>query len=137
MPDGPEFPSEGRWPRFLRWLRRRRFRVADRSMAPTLVPGDCLYVDPGAYRSRPPRPGEIVVTRDPALSSRRLVKRVGFVPDGPRPADGTEVPSDSVYLLGEDPAASRDSREFGPVPVTLLVGRAYECYRPPEHRRAL
>jgi hypothetical protein len=106
-------------------------------MAPTLVPGDGLYVDPRAYRSRRPRPGEIVVTRDPALSSRHLVKRVGFVPDGPRPPGGTEIPSGSVYLLGDDPSASRDSREFGPVPLTLLVGRAYACYRPPEHRRAL
>ena len=106
-------------------------------MVPTLVPGDGLYVDPGAYRLHPPRPGEIVVTRDPELSSRHLVKRVGFVPDGPRPADGTEVPSGSVYLLGDEPTASRDSRKFGPVPVTLLVGRAYACYRPPEHRRPL
>jgi len=106
-------------------------------MAPTLLPGDCLYVDPGAYRRRSPKPGEIVVTRDPALSSRHLVKRVGFVPDGPRPADGTEVPPGSVYLLGDAPAGSRDSREFGPVPVALLVGRAYACYRPVARRREL
>jgi len=106
-------------------------------MAPTLVPGDCLYVDPAAYRSRHPRRGEIVVVRDPTLPSRHLVKRVGFVPDGPRPPDDTAVPPQSVYLLGDDPAASRDSREFGPVPEALLVGRAYECYRPLEHRRTL
>jgi len=137
LPDESEFPSEGRWPRFLRWLRRRRFRVADASMEPTLRPGDGLYVDPGAYRSRDPKPGEIVVTRDPVLSSRHLVKRVGFVPGGPRPPDGVEVPAGTVYLVGDAPAASRDSREFGAVPLALLVGRAYECYRPPEHRRGL
>ena len=137
MPDGPESLPPGRGARFLRWLRRRRFRVADTSMVPTLFPGDGLYIDPGAYRLRFPRPGEIVVTRDPAHSSRHLVKRVGFVPGGPRPADGTELPPGSVYLLGDETTASRDSRSFGPVPVTLLVGRAYECYRPPERRRRL
>ena len=106
-------------------------------MVPALFPGDCLYVDPGAYRSRPPRPGDIVVTRDPERPTRHLVKRVGFVPGGARPPGGAEVPEGSVYLVGDDPSASRDSREFGPVPARLLVGRAYECYRPLEHRREL
>lgn len=106
-------------------------------MAPTLLPGDCLYVDPGAYREHPPAPGEIVVTRDPRLPSRHLVKRVRFVPGGPAPPDGAIVPRGSVYLLGDDPVTSRDSREFGPVPTRLLIGRAYQCYRPLEHRRDL
>jgi len=136
LPDGPEFLSLGRGQRFLRWLRRRRFVVADGSMAPTLVPGDALYVDPRAYRLRPPRPGDIVVFRDPVLPSRHLVKRIAFVPDGPAPTDGTVVLAGSVYLVGDSPAASRDSREFGPVPLALLVGRVYECYRPIAHRRS-
>jgi len=106
-------------------------------MVPTLVPEDCLYVDPKAYRTRAPARGEIVVTRDPTEPTRQLVKRVGFVPGGPAPPDGTTVPAGSVYLLGDEPNASRDSRAFGPVPCELLVGRAYQCYRPIEHRRAL
>lgn len=106
-------------------------------MVPTLEPGDRLYVDPGAFRDRLPRPGEIVVTRDPALPSRHLVKRVGFVPNGPAPPDGAMLPAGSIYLLGDAPGASRDSREFGPVPLALLVGRAYEIYRPPARRRLL
>jgi signal peptidase I len=106
-------------------------------MSPTLVPRDALYVDPGAYRHHPPRPGDIVVVRDPILPTRHLVKRVGFVPDGPAPPDGTTVPAGSVYLVGDDPSVSRDSREFGPVPRSLLIGRAYACYRPIAHRRSL
>ena len=105
-------------------------------MAPTLAPGDALYVDPGAYRLRAQRPGDIVVVRDPALPSRHLVKRIVFVPEGPAPPDGTTVPAGSVYVVGDDPAASRDSREFGPVSLALLVGRVYACYRPIAHRRS-
>jgi len=111
--------------------------VADDSMAPTLVPGDALYVDPSAYRERPPARGEIVILHDPVLPSRILVKRVGFVPGELAPPGGAVVPPGSVYVLGDDPSASRDSREFGPVPVRQLVGRAYMCYRPVEHRREL
>jgi len=106
-------------------------------MRPTLVPGDCLYVDPLAYREHPPARGDIVVTIDPVEPSRHLVKRVGFVPGGPGPPDGTTVPRGSVYLVAEAERHGRDSREFGPVPVRSLVGRAYRCYRPIEHRREL
>ena len=106
-------------------------------MAPTLVPGDCLYVDPQAYRDHPPARGDIVVARDPNHSSRHLVKRVGFVPGELAPPSGAKVPVGTVYLLGDALERSRDSREFGPVPVGSIVGRAYRCYRPLEHRRPL
>jgi len=106
-------------------------------MAPTLVPGDCLYVDPRAYQSHSPERDDIVVVRDPALPSRHLVKRVGFVPGGPGPPDGTTVPPGSVYVVGDEPRRSRDSREFGPVPIGSIVGRAYRCYRPIDRRRDL
>jgi signal peptidase I len=106
-------------------------------MAPTLVPGDCLYVDPHAYRQRPPARGEVVVVRDPALPARHLVKRVGFVPGETVPPAGTVVPPGSVYLVGDAPHQSRDSREFGPVPLGSVVGRAYRCYRPIDRRRDL
>jgi len=106
-------------------------------MAPTLVPGDCLYVDPRAYRDRSPARGDVVVVRDPVFPERYLVKRVGFLPGNLGPVDGIPVPAGSVYLLGDNPTASRDSREFGPVALRRIVGRAYRCYRPPERRRDL
>lgn len=137
MPDKKEANPPGRWDRFLRLLRSRRFRVADRSMDPTLVPGDCLYVDRGAFRAHPPARGDLVVSRDPALPARHLVKRVAFVPGEPAPPGSPTVPAGSVYLLGDNPPMSRDSRQFGPVPTRFLVGRVYRCYNPPERRRDL
>lgn len=34
------------------------------------------------------------------------------------------VPEDSIYVLGDNPLNSQDSREFGPVPLSSLVGKA-------------
>jgi nickel-type superoxide dismutase maturation protease len=98
----------------LLWLagRRRRFRVAGHSMYPTFGPGDQLLVDPRAYRKCGPKAGDLVVSRHPYRSDVRLVKRVVGIPDRGR-----------CLLAGDNPEESTDSRLFGSVPDSLLVGR--------------
>ncbi len=104
-------------------------------MAPTVLPGDRLYVDPWAYRERPPTRGELVVARETEPPHRYFVKRVAFLPGQTPLAEGLPVPAGFVYLLGDNPELSRDSRKFGPVPFSSLVGRVYRRYFPAEHRR--
>ncbi len=101
--------------------------VADRSMAPTLLPGDRLRVDLGAYRRRAPSVGEVVVLEDPEMRGRWLVKRVAAVD----PEAGT------VDVRGDAVDVARDSRRFGAVPPSAIVGRAYRRYFPPERARPL
>lgn len=75
-------------------------------MRPTLHPGDgLLALDRGA-----PRPGEVRVFRDPAKSSRWLVKRVGEVFHGER--------SVTFEARSDNPGAPHavDSHDFGWVP---------------------
>jgi len=96
-------------------------------MAPTLRPGDRLWVEVGAYLRRPPKPGEIVVLVDPQVPERWLVKRVHSV-------DHTHG---TVEVRGDASAVARDSRRFGPVPIDSLIGRAYERYYPPGRRLEL
>jgi len=104
-------------------------------MEPTLEPGDRLYVDSRAYRERPPARGELVVARENESPRRFLVKRVVFLAgETPRSGD-PPVPPGFVYLLGDNPEVSRDSRKFGPVPLRSLVGRVYRCYFPDDRRR--
>jgi nickel-type superoxide dismutase maturation protease len=124
--DGPSEVLSG-LARLRRALRSRRVRVEDQSMAPGLLPGDRLRVDPGAYRHRPPQVGEIVVLTDPERRVRWLVKRVAAV----------DVPGREIDVRGDERDRSRDSRAFGPVPFAALAGRAYRVYFPPDRRRPL
>lgn len=101
--------------------------VADQSMSPSLRPGDRLLVDLEAFREEPPKVGEVVILADPEGRVRWLVKRVVRVD----PVDGmVEVQGDATEL-------ARDSRRFGPVPLSAVLGRVYCLYFPPDRRRKL
>ncbi len=103
----------------------RRVEVVGSSMEPALLATDRLMVvGVPLVRARRPRPGQVVVLRDPRRPGRTLVKRVRTV-DWDR---GT------LEVEGDAAGASTDSRTFGPVPVTSVVGRAVYRYAPP-HRR--
>ena len=100
----------------------RRFHVADTSMQPTLWPGDRLLI---AQWLRP-RSGDLVVFRDPEARSTFLVKRVA-----------SAAHNGSLEVRGDNPNVSRDSRHFGPVPPTLVIGRAIFRYLPAVRRGRL
>jgi len=108
--------------RLARRLRSRRLVVVDRSMRPTLEPGDRLRFDPGAYRRGLPAVGEIVVLEDPEGRVRWLVKRVSRVAGA----------GQAIEVAGDGGESARDSRTFGPVPVGAVVGRVYRRYYPPD-----
>jgi nickel-type superoxide dismutase maturation protease len=92
-----------------------RVVVEGGSMRPTLEPGDRLLV----VRRRAYRPGAVVALADPR-DGRLLVKRVAAVtPDG------------RLIVTGDEPAASTDSRTFGPVPLGLVRGQAVHRNAPP------
>jgi nickel-type superoxide dismutase maturation protease len=92
----------------------RRVEVSGASMRPTLEPGDRLLV----LAWRQIRAGDLVALPDPRQPTRTLVKRVGRVDDA------------SLTVLGDDPAASTDSRSFGPVPRRTVLGRPVYRYAP-------
>jgi len=96
-----------------------RFRVDDESMRPTLSPGDYVFVNRWAYLVREPKEGDIVVFRSPEAHGLLLIKRVVRVVDRER-----------VFVLGDNPDRSRDSRHFGPVPRRAIVGRVWTIAKP-------
>jgi phage repressor protein C with HTH and peptisase S24 domain len=81
-------------------------------MLPTLRPGDCLLVRPGA----PARPGDVVVARFSARPGLLVVKRAV------RPEAGL------WWVEGDNPDLADDSRRYGPAEV---LARAVVRYWPP------
>jgi nickel-type superoxide dismutase maturation protease len=110
-------------PRLPPWLLARlpvaNFIVADTSMQPALRPGDRVLVS----RWSRPRPGDVVVLRDPEQSSVLLAKRIAQ-----RTADG------HYEVRGDNPNVSRDSRTFGTVAHRLVIGKVVFRYLPAERR---
>ena len=78
-------------------------------MQPTLEPGDRVLVR--RLRRKPaPSLGSVVVTWHPQRSKLRLIKRL------------SRVDSTGLWLLGDNPTESTDSRQLGAVPTNLLIG---------------
>lgn len=107
-------------------------------MTPAIDDGDWLLIDPTITRW--PRRGAIVVFREPdggVLAVKRVAGRPGdLVPFG---TGFLELADDEAWLLSDATAAATaavgrgepiDSRRYGPVPVELLVGRAWFRYAP-------
>ncbi len=84
-------------------------------MMPTLAHGDRLVV----IRAGRPVAGDLVALHDPAEPARLLVKRV------------TAVLPAGLDVRGDNQVASRDSRTFGLVAPSRLVGKAVYRYFPP------
>lgn len=95
-----------------------RIRVVDDSMRPALTPGDYVVVNRWAYRFRDPREGDVVLLRSPE-GPRFLVKRVVNVVD-----------REKVFVIGDNLERSRDSRHFGPVHRSAIIGRVWVTAKP-------
>jgi signal peptidase I len=107
-------------------------------MLPTIAPGDWLLIDPTVRRW--PARGSVVIFRPPD-TDELSIKRVAAGPNDVIQFGGgyLRLGADEAWLLSDADAAMtaaagfglpRDSRQFGPVPLDLLVGRAWFRYAP-------
>ena len=137
------------------------FFIPSESMEPELQIGDRLLVSKLSYRIGEPSRGDIVVFRTPEQlrnpQTAELVKRVVAVGgqtvsavDGRLILDGSPVdeeylssevymrdfgpvlvPDDYVFVMGDNRSSSQDSRFFGPVHESEIIGRAFARFWPP------
>ena len=110
-----------------------RVRVRGWSMYPSLTPGEWVLIDRLAYRTGEPRRNEVVLALDPRDRGRPILKRIAGVP-GDETAAGRMAPGE-YFLVGDNPEFSTDSRAFGPVRRSDLIGRAWLVVWPPERFR--
>lgn len=134
---------------FLRLCVAQAYEIKGVSMAPTYADGDRVILNMLAPSLVPIERGDIVIFRHPSIQGRDLVKRVigvggdhvhiergkvfvnglrllplpGSAPRGP--SGDWSVPPDCYFLLGDNALNSMDSRDFGPVPRSLLKGKVW------------
>jgi len=132
-------------------------KVEGTSMMPSLDDQERIFVNKYVYRLEPIQRGDIVVFRYPRDPSKSFIKRViGLAGDSIR-IDGGEVfvngqaleedyvppayadqrsysenvvPPHSYFVLGDHRTMSNDSRDFGPVDIGYIYGKAVFGYWP-------
>ena len=78
-------------------------------MAPTLQDGDEVLVKPSTPGSLP-EPGQLVLVRHPMKPELTMIKRC------------FKIEAENIFVRGDNPNESTDSRQFGPVPAEFIVG---------------
>ncbi len=131
------------------------FYVKGQSMEPTFFEHEYLIIDEITYRFREPDRGDVVVFRSPTNPKDFYLKRVIGLPGERVKIEGQKVivyneenpqgaivqedyvehtsadsvmmtlGADEFFVLGDNRGASYDSRRFGPIKRTSIIGRTW------------
>jgi signal peptidase I len=108
-------------------------QVTGQSMEPAFRNGERLLASSAYWLVGPIRKHDVVVAQRKG-EREHLIKRVAFLPgetvpwqfipeDWPFEGGEFRVPPGHYFLLGDNLAASEDSRKFGPVPFAEIQGK--------------
>lgn len=138
------------------------FYIPSGSMLPTLQERDRVLVNKLSYDLHDVHRGDVVVFKGPEQTEgevKDLIKRVIALPGdtvesrdglvyvngqaiaepylGPGintgPLERQTVPPHKYWVMGDNRGNSKDSRFFGPIDKSLIIGRAFVKVWPPQH----
>lgn len=139
----------------IRYFLFKPFYVKGQSMEPTFYEHEYLIIDELTYRFREPERGEIVVFRAPGEQKDYYLKRVIGLPGERVKIEGRQIvisnsdypqgivvqeeyldeetlgsrtvtlAPDQYFVLGDNRSASYDSRQFGPIHRSAIIGRTW------------
>ena len=130
------------------------FIVSGQSMDPTFADGQYLIVDQLSYNFNSPARGDIVIFRFSGDTSKFFIKRVVGLPGETVRINGNKISiqkpgeeytelkepyiteifnandewkiaNDEIFVMGDNRNNSLDSRYFGPIKISSVMGRAY------------
>lgn len=136
------------------------FIVSGSSMYPTFADKDYLIVDEVSYRFEEPKRDDVIIFKYPKDPKKYFIKRIIGLPNETVEINGTTVTittydnaklvleepyvknptegksnfqleENEYFVMGDNRAASSDSRFWGPVPKNHIVGKAFLRLWPP------
>ncbi len=134
-----------------------RVRVDGFSMEPTLKNGEYILVNRLAYVLGDPARGDIIVFMFPSDEGQDLIKRViglpgetvsisdntvtingvkleePYIAQAPRYTGEWPVPEGYLFVLGDNRNDSRDSHQWGLLPMDHVIGKSVVIYWPPDN----
>lgn len=137
----------------------RPYIVHGQSMQPTLHDGDRVFVVPYRGNTTPSR-GDVIVLKGVPGTPEMLIKRVVAISGDKVTVENglivvnekfkhistnrfmsepvsSLVPDGEIFVMGDNEAHSFDSRTFGSVPATSIVGKAFVIFWPPDDCKRL
>ena len=132
-----------------------RVRVDGFSMNPTLQNGEYILVSRLSYKFDLPQRGDIIVFSFPVDQSQDLIKRViglpgetvsiqqnqvlinnvqleePYIAQEPLYSGEWTVPDGYLFVLGDNRNDSKDSHQWGLLPIENIIGKALIIYWPP------